>query len=61
MSENDVYVKVIIILHRECQYLFIFSFIRIFNYFLFQSPKPEQSVMQALESLNEQQVCLLYH
>ena len=23
---------------------------------LFQSPKPEQSVMQALESLNEQQV-----
>lgn len=24
--------------------------------FYFQSPKPEQSVMQALESLNEQQV-----
>ena len=28
-------------------------------YFLFQSPKPEQSVMQALESLNEQQVCTI--
>ena len=28
---------------------------------MFQSPKPEQSVMQALESLNEQQVSFILH
>ena len=30
------------------------------NHLYFQSPKPEQSVMQALESLNEQQVKTLW-
>ena len=31
----------------------------ILYFYFFQSPKPEQSVMQALESLNEQQVSVV--